>query len=146
MACWGANAHGQLGDGTTTDAWTPVMVTGLTGATSVVIGGEHTCALLGDGTVSCWGLNSSGQLGNGTTEHSLVPAAVTGLSGVTALAFAGFAWVATGFWTALAFRALMGMDAYLKQFGTITVLGARQPAVSSFPSSARAASSTPSAR
>jgi MFS family permease len=27
---------------------------------------------------------------------------------VTALAFAGFAWVATGFWSALAFRALMG--------------------------------------
>jgi MFS family permease len=28
---------------------------------------------------------------------------------LTALAFAGFAWVATGFWTALAFRALMGI-------------------------------------
>src|SRR5690349_1758059 len=27
---------------------------------------------------------------------------------VTAIAFAGFAWVATGFWSALAFRALMG--------------------------------------
>src|SRR5207248_6220584 len=27
---------------------------------------------------------------------------------VTALAFAGFAWTATGFWSALAFRALMG--------------------------------------
>ena len=28
---------------------------------------------------------------------------------LTALAFAGFAWVATGFWSALAFRALMGV-------------------------------------
>jgi predicted MFS family arabinose efflux permease len=28
---------------------------------------------------------------------------------LTGLAFAGFAWVATGFWTALAFRALMGV-------------------------------------
>ena len=27
---------------------------------------------------------------------------------LTAIAFAGFAWVATGFWSALAFRALMG--------------------------------------
>ena len=27
---------------------------------------------------------------------------------VTALAFAGFAWIATGFWSALVFRALMG--------------------------------------
>src|SRR5438445_13244902 len=28
---------------------------------------------------------------------------------LTAVAFAGFAWVATGFWSALAFRALMGV-------------------------------------
>ena len=28
---------------------------------------------------------------------------------LTALAFAGFAWIATGFWSALAFRALMGV-------------------------------------
>ena len=28
---------------------------------------------------------------------------------LTALAFAGFAWMATGFWSALAFRALMGI-------------------------------------
>src|SRR5262245_66350469 len=28
--------------------------------------------------------------------------------GLTALAFAGFAWVATGFWSALAFRAQIG--------------------------------------
>src|SRR4029450_2335544 len=27
---------------------------------------------------------------------------------LTAIAFAGFAWIATGFWSALAFRALMG--------------------------------------
>ena len=27
---------------------------------------------------------------------------------LTAIAFAGFAWAATGFWSALAFRALMG--------------------------------------
>src|SRR5215470_6788848 len=31
-----------------------------------------------------------------------------GAVALTALAFAGFAWVATGFWSALAFRALMG--------------------------------------
>lgn len=31
-----------------------------------------------------------------------------GSVGLTALAFAGFAWLATGFWSALAFRALMG--------------------------------------
>src|SRR6185295_5320275 len=28
---------------------------------------------------------------------------------LTALAFAGFAWIASGFWSALAFRALMGI-------------------------------------
>jgi predicted MFS family arabinose efflux permease len=32
-----------------------------------------------------------------------------GSVGLTAVAFAGFAWVATGFWSALGFRALMGV-------------------------------------
>jgi alpha-tubulin suppressor-like RCC1 family protein len=56
---------------------------------AVAAGGEHTCALLGDGTVRCWGRNDYGQLGDGTTTHRSTPATVSGLSGATAVAAGG---------------------------------------------------------
>jgi hypothetical protein len=66
--CWGSNAHGQLGNGTTTDARSPVRVQGLPAAAQVATGWLHTCALTGDGRAYCWGANGRGQLGNGDAE------------------------------------------------------------------------------
>ncbi|MCZ6688834.1 MAG: chromosome condensation regulator RCC1 [Planctomycetota bacterium] len=101
LRAWGWNIAGQLGDGSTTDKWTPVQVvdpsdpTGfLTGVTAVVAGEWHTVALLGDGTLRAWGNNSrGGQLGDGTATDSSTPVQVldpadpTGfLTGVTAVA------------------------------------------------------------
>jgi alpha-tubulin suppressor-like RCC1 family protein len=85
IKCWGYNASGQLGDGTTTTSTTPVTVTGISTATAIAAGDQHTCALLADGTVKCWGVNNVGQLGNGTTTNSTVPVTVTG-AGSTATA------------------------------------------------------------
>lgn len=95
VLCWGANDHGQLGNGTYVDSALAVRVSNLTGALAVVAGENHSCALLDRG-VFCWGADDDGQLGDGpaepgsTTSDSAVPVAVRGLSsGVTALAAGG---------------------------------------------------------
>src|ERR1019366_6672371 len=70
---WGWNAYGQLGNGTTNDAWSPVQ-TGLTAnppLTNVIkLGGRpyFTLAVKADGTVWAWGMNQYGQMGNGTVN------------------------------------------------------------------------------
>ena len=82
VTCWGNNGAGQLGDGSNTDSNVPVAVAGgaLTNKTVIDItaGGNHTCALISDGTVTCWGWNGYGQLGDGSNTARNVPVAVTG--------------------------------------------------------------------
>ena len=88
VKCWGLNADGQLGDGTTTNRMTPVRVTGLTsGIAAVAAGARHTCALSAGGAVKCWGSGGSGKLGDGSLADHSAPVGVIGLSsGVRALA------------------------------------------------------------
>ncbi len=87
LYCWGKNAFGQLGNGTTTDSNVPVAVDmsgDLVGKTikQAAVGGDHTCALASDDKLYCWGKNSSGQLGTGNTTQHLVPVPVDGPSGL----------------------------------------------------------------
>ena len=79
--CWGFDASGELGDGTTGGPITgnpnahvrllPVQVRlgshALTGVTAISTGTGHTCARLSDGSAWCWGSDFYGDLGDGTT-------------------------------------------------------------------------------
>lgn len=48
----------------------PVLVS--VGVKELAAGGDHTCALIDDGSVRCWGKNDRGQLGGGSyVEHSV---------------------------------------------------------------------------
>jgi alpha-tubulin suppressor-like RCC1 family protein len=79
--CWGFNATGQLGNGSTTSSSSPVPVSGLTNATSISAGGAfsspsstergHSCSVTADNKVSCWGRNGNGQLGVANPDGSL---------------------------------------------------------------------------
>jgi alpha-tubulin suppressor-like RCC1 family protein len=72
--CWGSNAHGQLGNGTTVSSAKPVRLSGRWDSTSV--GPAHTCGLKADDTAWCWGSGSDGSLGQGTATDSTVPVLV----------------------------------------------------------------------
>lgn len=96
VKCWGANFHGQLGNGTTTNSspyglTTPVDAQGLTsGVGEVAPGQNHTCAVTAGGGAKCWGSNASGELGDGTTAQSTTPVDVAGLaSGVAGVSAGG---------------------------------------------------------
>lgn len=77
LKCWGRNAGGQLGNGTTITATTPVDVVGLSqGVVDVSLGARllgHACAIVEGGGVKCWGSNDVGQLGTGSNVSSTVP-------------------------------------------------------------------------
>jgi alpha-tubulin suppressor-like RCC1 family protein len=82
---YGQNNYGQLGNGTNNPSAVPVQVTGLTGASQIAAGAQHSMALVG-GVVWAWGRNDFGQLGDGTQTTSNVPVQVHNLTNVTAIA------------------------------------------------------------
>jgi alpha-tubulin suppressor-like RCC1 family protein len=70
VVCWGDNAAGGLGDGTTTNSRSPVTVLDgsmdLAGGRHIGTGYTHSCAQTGSfGGYMCWGGNVQGQLGVG---------------------------------------------------------------------------------
>lgn len=85
--CWGANAVGQLGDGTRDDSRAPVRVRDLPPARSIAAGEDYTCASTDRG-IYCWGANAVGQLGNGESANGYsrpVPVLASGQPAASAL-------------------------------------------------------------
>lgn len=68
--CTGANAHGQLGDGTTAAATVPTkkfILPSNVSALRVITDEKQSCVITSDNQLYCAGDNSVGQLGDGTT-------------------------------------------------------------------------------
>ena len=66
---WGYNGNGQLGDATTDNRLSPVLVA--TGGVAVSGGEANSAVLAADGTISACGQGSSGVLGDGSMAHRL---------------------------------------------------------------------------
>lgn len=83
VRCWGSSGSGQLGTGSEDDAYEPVVVPSIAGATQVAgswIG--HSCALTGGGTATCWGEPFARRIVP-MVGGSSTPVGVAGLSGAT---------------------------------------------------------------
>lgn len=63
--CWGENADGQLGTGTTVQRRLPGIVTGGHTFNHLTAGRDHTCGIDAAGRAHCWGRIGFGKLGNG---------------------------------------------------------------------------------
>jgi alpha-tubulin suppressor-like RCC1 family protein len=81
--CWGDNATGQVGDGTSGFGLirkTPVAVKGGLQFSGLSTGGAHTCGVTTTSRAYCWGSDGNFQLGDGNFSQALytTPNAVTG--------------------------------------------------------------------
>ena len=67
VSCWGARDVGQLGDGTSQAAPTPVAVVWSSDGApaALALGDRSSCAIDENGHLHCWGDDSQGQLGGG---------------------------------------------------------------------------------
>ena len=71
LSCWGGNAYGQLGNGSTLphSLPEPVDLGGGRSVLAVAAGEAHLCAKLSDDSLVCWGNNGRGQLGDGVARE-----------------------------------------------------------------------------
>ncbi|MEM7798665.1 MAG: dockerin type I domain-containing protein [Chloroflexota bacterium] len=101
VKCWGGNAQGQIGDGSTTERLLPITISGLGSNVKAIAAGQtHTCALTNANGIKCWGSNRpyyvytrfpvvTGYLGDGTSQTRYEPVDVVGLTSGVAQISAG---------------------------------------------------------
>ena len=98
VMCWGYGANGQNGNGSTSQTYMAVPVTGITDAVDIDGGHQHFCARLSSGAAKCWGWNGYGQLGTGNTSSAATPQSVTDLG-------SGVREISAGYYTSCAITA-----------------------------------------
>lgn len=91
IQCWGYNDAGQVGDGSTQDAPSPVTLDlPASGTTAIASGALHTCVLAANGQPWCWGSGADGRLGMGFSgSMQTTPAPLGALP-------SGASWIAAG--------------------------------------------------
>jgi alpha-tubulin suppressor-like RCC1 family protein len=80
VKCAGSDVYGQLGNGGGTDPSNSTfsIVPNLAEASTISVGGYHSCAmLLSNAFIKCWGWGDIGILGNGETGNAYVPVVAT---------------------------------------------------------------------
>jgi alpha-tubulin suppressor-like RCC1 family protein len=90
VACWGSNNHGQLGDGTMVERFTPgpvLLPSGIQGnAIFATTDGSSFFLQTTNYTVYAWGRNDKGQLGDGARTDRSTPVRVMGIGNSVQLA------------------------------------------------------------
>ena len=71
--CWGANQHGEVGDGSYLAKLGPSAVSGGLRWRVLTAGGVHTCGITMESRTYCWGNEFRGALGNGRLTYSSSP-------------------------------------------------------------------------
>ncbi|XP_072300864.1 RCC1 and BTB domain-containing protein 1-like isoform X2 [Eucyclogobius newberryi] len=80
LFAWGHNGYSQLGNGTTNQGISPVLVSANIinkKVTKVACGSHHSMALTDSGEVYAWGYNNCGQVGSGSTANQPTPRRVS---------------------------------------------------------------------
>ena len=116
ILAWGENSHGQIGSEAAIErrfghanprfAEKPVPVNEIGNAVAIATGGEHSVALLSDGTIRTWGIGVYGVPGDGVMQRNqsgeydhLGPSKVVGITNAVAIDASGlstFALLADG--------------------------------------------------
>lgn len=85
VLCWGSNADGELGDGTTTASATPVRAQlPADDAVALSAGDGFTCAIRRNRSVWCWGTGEHAAVGT-SVSRSTVPVVVPNVSDAIAI-------------------------------------------------------------
>ena len=84
----GRNEQGELGKLPPDSDYhpKPAEIPGVTGATQVVAGEAHLCAIGADKKATCWGSNGDGELGRGTQGEPGTPAPLGTLGAIEEIA------------------------------------------------------------
>jgi alpha-tubulin suppressor-like RCC1 family protein len=96
--CWGLATFGRLGDNTTVNKSSPVLVAGGFTDWVQISAGDHTAAVRANGTAYCWGNGNFGRLGNNATTDRSSPVLVVG-------GFTNWVQIAAGAYHTAAIRA-----------------------------------------